>query len=133
MKKIAHTLLALTLVAFNNAKAAPSTTIDACWEQSESHADVPTCLVRELAKERKKLDKLVESTLAQDKTTDTDFPGYNLAKQFNQSQKAFNKYVQIQCDYVAATFTTGNGGGDAHLGCQIDMTRERIKLLSPQK
>lgn len=133
MKKIAHTLLALSLVAFNNAKAEPSSVINECWEQSESHADVPTCLVRELDKEQKKLDILVKTTLAQDKKSDTDFPGYNLAKQFNQSQKAFNQYVQKQCDYVAATFTTGNGSGDAHLGCQIDLTRERIKLLSPQK
>ncbi|MEO8756018.1 MAG: lysozyme inhibitor LprI family protein [Casimicrobiaceae bacterium] len=48
-----------------------------------------------------------------------------------RSMRAFADYRKAQCDFIKAMYASGNGADQGQLGCQVDLTRRRVRDLAP--
>ena len=117
---------AAALVAFN----AHAGALDECMTAGD-HGAVTRCLVDQEAKVNAELAD-VEAAAAKraravEVATGRAGPHAALAK----SVRDFAAYRSAQCTYVKELMSSGSGAAQAHLACRVDLTRRRIRELTP--
>ncbi|POZ61705.1 lysozyme inhibitor LprI family protein [Chromobacterium alticapitis] len=101
-------------------------------EQSQSNTPaVADCLRQKQTDASRRLLAQEGKTLADmhalDAVTDSRF---HAARELRQAQQAYETYRRQQCDWVAASYASGNGADRARLACQIDLDMQRLTELS---
>jgi uncharacterized protein YecT (DUF1311 family) len=111
---------------------APAREVD-CGEAG-SNVEIGQCLVRELRSADAALDQLVRRRLA-----DVDKEGGVPAAQrpqwrqfIRQAQESFLAYRQNECGILAYEWWGGSGASNAQGFCRLELTRERIRRVTPE-
>lgn len=110
--------------------------LDECWTRSDDRIELGECL-RALKSDAD--EALAESfTRALDAQAEIDeIVGRRQASRtLERAQMAFELYRDLNCHLSELQAGSGTGSGDFHLGCWIDMTRERtaeLEGLSPER
>ncbi|KJH66297.1 lysozyme inhibitor LprI family protein [Chromobacterium violaceum] len=101
---------------------------------TRSQADTPAiaaCLQQRHAEAGRQLaaqeDKALDAMRKLDGTTDGRF---HAARELRRSRQAYRDYRRQHCDWVEASYASGNGAGRARLACEIDLDTQRLADLA---
>lgn len=104
--------------------------LDECYRAAADRTQVTPCL-REA--QRAATSAMLDAFLAAQKEMTaleqvTQRPG--AVARLTQSQRDFERYLRSHCDAVEASFSSGSGAGQAMLGCEVDLLRQRAAALA---
>lgn len=77
-------------------------------------------------------DDIVDRVLANARDLDRIQKRKGAAKAFEESNKAFARYLDAECKWVEASYGAGTGSGDAILACRINLMKMRAGSLDAQ-
>ena len=86
----------------------------------------------ELAETEKFYDDIVDRVLANARDLDRIQKRKGAAKAFEESNKAFARYLDAECKWVEESYGSGTGSGDAILACRINLMKMRAGSLDAQ-
>ncbi len=134
MKGVARLLLAGAAALPCAAQAL--TALEDCTRRAPTRIEVTSCLN---AQRKAATDAMLEQFLAVEQSLAaleqaTGRGGKTAA--LKQSQRDFERYLQSHCEVVRRAYDSGAGAGQAQLGCEVDLLRDRaevLKLLAPER
>lgn len=103
-----------------------------CYRQADSKVEVQACLKKELAQVEKDYQDVVGRVLTNARDLDRIQKRKGAAKAFEDSNKAFMRYVETECNWVEESYGAGTGAGNAVLACRINLLRMRTGSLDAQ-
>ncbi len=130
-RSFAVVLLTASLTAgMSSALAADS--LAECYRTADNKVDVQVCLKKELAETQKFYEDIVDRVLANARDLDRVQKRKGAAKAFEESNKAFMRYVDSECKWLEASYGAGTGSGNAILACRINLLKTRAGALDAQ-
>ncbi|MEZ0223243.1 MAG: lysozyme inhibitor LprI family protein [Alphaproteobacteria bacterium] len=136
MRLMAAIVFASCLLLFSLpsvAKTKGEEIVDACRKKEKSHASAVNCEADELEELEQKLETVYAEAHRESVATEEDnkdsvaYEG--LAKQLEETQKAFKIYIETECDYEAQIMGAGTFAADARARCRIDLIEARAHQL----
>lgn len=129
-KGAASILILATAVLSTSAVAADA--LAECYRTADNRLEVQACLKKELAETEKFYDDIVDRVLANARDLDRIQKRKGAAKAFEESNKAFSRYLDAECKWVEESYGSGTGSGDAILACRINLMKMRAGSLDAQ-
>ena len=126
-KGLASILILASAVLNTSAVAADA--LAECYRSADNRLEVQACLKKELAETEKFYDDIVDRVLAD---LDRIQKRKGAAKAFEESNKAFARYLDAECKWVEESYGSGTGSGDAILACRINLMKMRAGSLDAQ-
>ena len=128
-------VLGLASLLFLSTQGHAADAVQNCWKQNKSHVGAVACEAAEAKKIEALLEAQMVKQLKEAKETEkiakdagsVQYEG--LSKQLVDSQKAFDIYKKLQCEYEVATYGAGTFGADAAYACEIALMNERLARL----
>ena len=127
MMKLFYLGLALMLLSIS----ARASVLAECSRQSEGHRAVTACLEQAYQQAELQLGDIEQQV--QDNMAELDAISsaeIGAEKAFVQSLQAFREWREQQCQFVRASYGSGNGAGQGYLGCMHSLSVEQAKRLS---
>ena len=103
-----------------------------CYRTADNQVEVQACLKQELEQTEKFYDDIVDRVLANARDLDRVQKRKRAAKAFEDSNKAFNRYVETECKWLEESYGSGSGSGNAVLACRINLLKTRAESLDMQ-
>lgn len=123
---IARLGMALMLVSVS----AHASVLAECSQKSEGHQAVTTCLeqaYQQAEQQLERIEKQVQTNMAElDAISSADI---GAEKAFVQSRQAFREWREQQCQFIRASYGSGNGAGQGYLACMQTLSAEQAKRL----
>ena len=129
-KGLASILILASAVLNTSAVAADA--LAECYRSADNRLEVQACLKKELAETEKFYDDIVDRVLANARDLDRIQKRKGAAKAFEESNKAFARYLDAECKRVEESYGSGTGSGDAILACRINLMKMRAGSLDAQ-
>lgn len=129
-KGLASILILASAVLNTSAVAADA--LAECYRSADNRLEVQACLKKELAEAEKFYDDIVDRVLANARDLDRIQKRKGAAKAFEESNKAFARYLDAECKWVEESYGSGTGSGDAILACRINLMKMRAGSLDAQ-
>lgn len=129
-KSVANMLILATAAVSTSAVAADA--LSECYRTADNRLEVQACLKKELAETEKFYDDIVDRVLANARDLDRIQKRKGAAKAFEESNKAFARYLDAECKWVEASYGAGTGSGDSILACRINLMKMRAGSLDAQ-
>lgn len=131
MRKWTAAVAALACVGSLGSAAAADALAD-CYRAADSKGDIQACLRRELAETEKFYEDIVDRVLADARDLDRVQKRKDAAKAFEDSNKAFMRYVEAECKWVEESSGASAGASNAVLACRINLLKLRAGSLDAQ-
>ena len=125
MRKGAASILILATAVLSTSAVAADALAE-CYRTSDNRLEVQACLKKELAED------IVDRVLANARDLDRIQKRKGAAKAFEESNKAFSRYLDAECKWVEESYGSGPGSGDAILACRINLMKMRAGSLDAQ-
>ncbi|QEL55523.1 lysozyme inhibitor LprI family protein [Chromobacterium paludis] len=113
--------------------AASAGALDECTQRQPNTPAIAACLQQRhadiLAKLQAQEDRALEAMRKLDAATDNRF---HAARELRRARQAYEAYRRQQCDWVEASYASGNGAGRARQACEIDLDTQRLAELGRQ-
>ncbi|KUM03678.1 DUF1311 domain-containing protein [Chromobacterium subtsugae] len=123
----------LTLALALLASPAWAGALDDCAQSAADTPAVAACLQQRHADAQRLLaaqeDKSLAAMRKLDRASDNRF---HAARALLRARQAYQTYRRQQCDWLAASYASGNGADRARLACQIDLDTQRLAELGRQ-
>ena len=124
MRKGAASILILATAVLSTSAVAADALAE-CYRTADNRLEVQACLKKELA-------DIVDRVLANARDLDRIQKRKGAAKAFEESNKAFSRYLDAECKWVEESYGSGTGSGDAILACRINLMKMRAGSLDAQ-
>lgn len=131
MQKGIVTVLTFAAAALSTSATAADALAE-CYRTADSKVEVQACLKKELAQTEKDYADIVDRVLANARDLDRVQKRKGAAKAFEESNKAFKRYVDAECKWVEESYGAGTGAGNAILACRINLMKMRAGSLDAQ-
>lgn len=103
-----------------------------CYRQADTTIQIQACLKKEFDTVKNYYDDVVDRVMSNARELDRVQKRKEAVKAFTEANKAFDAYVEKQCDWVMASYGSGSGAGAAYLACRVNLYRARAGQLDGQ-
>lgn len=131
-KQLFRAVSALFLACGLSTSAHADDALFACYKQADTMIEVQACLKKELAQVQKYHDEVLDRVMNSARELDRVQRKKEAVKALTAANKAFDKYVTEQCQWVQASYGTSPGAGNAQLACRISLIRTRAGSMDAQ-
>lgn len=107
-----------------------------CWEKGGSHVAIVDCEAKERDRLKAEMMRRYDHIKNEARQADDDMEaiGSKVGRYQEEgvidSQKAFDRYLEDECQRMMNIAGGGTAGADYHLGCEIDLIMQRMERLS---
>jgi uncharacterized protein YecT (DUF1311 family) len=107
---------------------AAASALDDCKRLATTRPQITSCLN---ALKKAATDAMLEQFLAvEERLAEAErATGGGKVAVLKQSQRDFERYLQAHCQVALQLYDSGSGAGQAQLGCEVDLLRQREVLL----
>ncbi|MEO4030863.1 lysozyme inhibitor LprI family protein [Chromobacterium vaccinii] len=113
------------------ASPAWSGALDDCEQSKADSPAVAACLQQRHGETGRQLaiqeDKALDAMRKLDAATDGRF---HAARELRRARQSYRDYRRQHCDWVEASYASGNGAARARLACEIDLDTQRLADLA---
>ena len=106
-----------------------------CWEKGGAHVAIVNCEAQERDRLKAEMMRRYDHVKSAARQVDDEMEaigskvGRYQEKGVIDSQKAFNRYLENECQRMMNKAGGGTGGADLHTGCEIDLITQRTERL----
>lgn len=135
MQRLTAACAAATIMIAAACVAIPAAAADAlaeCYKKADNGVEVHACLNKELDVVKKRYDDVVDRVMDNARELDRVQKKKTAVKAFAEANKAFDKFVESECGWIAESYGSGSGAGNAQLACRVNLMRLRTGALDAQ-
>ncbi|MDO4936625.1 MAG: lysozyme inhibitor LprI family protein [Sutterellaceae bacterium] len=103
-----------------------------CYRKADTAPAVQACLKKEFDAVKDHYDDVLDRVMNSARELDRVQRKKVAVKALNDANKAFDAYVENQCDWVEASYGSGSGAGAAALACRVNLYRARAGAMDAQ-
>ena len=103
-----------------------------CYKKADNGVEVHACLNKELDVVKKRYDDVVDRVMDNARELDRVQKKKTAVKAFAEANKAFDNFVESECGWIAESYGSGSGAGNAQLACRVNLMRLRTGALDAQ-